>query len=58
MCLLSEHAPRHCAAAGHREIAMVAQSAVCRTQDDYLAHPHKVGCCVERRDPQFDEKTA
>jgi hypothetical protein len=45
-------------AAGHPSLAKLAQGTVCKILADHAVKPHKVRCCLEQRDPEFEPKMA
>jgi len=56
--LLAEHVRQHGPREGHVCLAKLAQGTVCKILDSQEVKPHKVRYYMEKRDPDFDEKTA
>ena len=56
--LLARHIREHGPAVGHKCLANLAQSTLCKILAAYEIKPHKVRYYLERRDPLFDEKMA
>lgn len=56
--LLVDHVQKHCADAGHDELARVSRSKLHKILTQSAVRPHRVRYYVERRDPEFERKMA
>jgi transposase len=56
--LLTRHAREQGPAEGHACLATLVQGTVCKILDAHQVKPHKVRYCLERRDPEFEQKMA
>ena len=54
--LLAIHVRKHCAAAGHPNLAKLGRGTVSKILSSNAVRPHKIHYYLERRDPEFDEK--
>ncbi len=56
--LLARHAREQGPAEGHACLAKLAQGTVCNILNEQEIKPHKVRYCLERRNPEFEQKIA